>query len=302
MTGLAFRTLAAAWTASLTATALRNDFVEGLTFAKPTVKNLEALDNSLTMRRETKATAVGVLKAADTNGDHRIDRDEAAAFRSAPGHPVSASLLRAFDSIDANGDGLVDLAELVNVILVTAAAKGKDRHLVEKASAEGAKILALMDVNKDQMLSEEEVAAFLETPGREAFKFLLLEFEHFDEEHDGRLTAQELTNMLVYVSKAPGTAQQEGQPEAQPAVPLVPHAALTDSTQDKVAQAAHVLLSQADLDHDGVISREEAAAVVAQPGHEFLSKLVTNFETFDKDSSNTLDLNELTASIQSMSS
>eukprot|EP00450_Noctiluca_scintillans_P019636 CAMPEP_0194523882 /NCGR_PEP_ID=MMETSP0253-20130528/58904_1 /TAXON_ID=2966 /ORGANISM="Noctiluca scintillans" /LENGTH=303 /DNA_ID=CAMNT_0039368459 /DNA_START=54 /DNA_END=965 /DNA_ORIENTATION=- len=303
MTGLTF-CLVAAWTASLTATALRNDYVEGVTFAKPTLHNVEALDSSPKLRQETRATAVGLLKAADTNEDHRIDRNEAAGFMAASGHPVSGSLLRAFDSIDANMDGLLDLAELLNVILATAAAHGRDRQLHERASAEGTRMLALIDVNKDQVLSRDEVSAFLAESGREVFNFLLTDFEQFDEDRSGGLTLQELNNMLVYVSKTPGTAAQ---PEAQSTAvaPMSQAAAevpVAETTQAKVARAAKVLLTQSDANQDGVISRDEAKAMAATSGQEFLSKLVTDFDTFDKDSSNTLDLKELTVSIQAMSS
>lgn len=303
MTGLVLR-IVAAWIASLTATASRTDYIEGLTFAKPSLKNIEALDHSPELRRETKATAVGLLKAADTNQDHRIDRDEATAFMAASGHPVSGSLLRAFESIDANTDGLIDLPELLNVILATAAANGRDRHLHERASVEGTKMLALVDLNKDQILSRGEVSAFLAESGREVFNFLLTDFQRFDEDRSGGLSLQELTNMLVYVSMTPRTVAQ---PEAQPAAAApVSQAAsavpVTETTGEKLARAAKVLLTQSDANQDGVISRDEAKAMAAKPGHEFLSKLVTDFDTFDKDSSNTLDLKELTVSIQSMSS
>uniref|UniRef100_A0A7S1AS57 EF-hand domain-containing protein n=1 Tax=Noctiluca scintillans TaxID=2966 RepID=A0A7S1AS57_NOCSC len=301
MTGLVFR-IVAAWTASLTATAWRTDYIEGLTFAKPTLKNLEALDHSPVLRQETKATALGLLKAADTNQDHRIDRDEATAFMAASGHPVSGSLLRAFESIDANMDGLIDLPELLNVILATAAANGKERHLHKRASVEGTKMLALVDLNKDQVLSRDEVSAFLAESGREMFNFLLTDFERFDEDRSGGLSLQELTDMLVYFSKTPHTGAQ---PEAQPAAAApVSQAAsavpVTEIPGEKLARAAKVLLTQADANQDGVIGREEAAAMAAKSGLAFLSKLVTEFDSFDRDSSNTLDLNELAVSIQSI--
>jgi len=299
----------AASAVSVTVSALRGDFNEKASFGRPTQENLNTLDSSPRLRGEIKSAALAILKAADSNNDNAIDRDEASFFMSAPGHPVAGSLLRAFEAIDTDKDGVVIVPELVNVILASAAGNdktdqagqhGREQRLYESSRAEAVKLFELAHVSLDGSLHRTELSAFVAVPGHEPFTFLLTDFEQFDEDHSGGLTQEELTTMIVETTKKLSSPETVAQLKAEPLPPAGADMVVTDTAQEKVARAAQVLVNQADTNKDGEVSRLEAAALVTQPGLDFLSKLVSNFDTFDTDSSNTLDVNEVAHGITSM--
>jgi Ca2+-binding EF-hand superfamily protein len=101
------------------------------------------------------------LKAADTNGDGMISRDEAKAL---------PRILKSFDAIDANRDGQVTMEELHAF------------HQANRGAHRGG-FVSRLDTDKDGRISREEANA--------APRFA----EHFDAidaNHDGFVTPDEL--------------------------------------------------------------------------------------------------------------
>jgi Ca2+-binding EF-hand superfamily protein len=164
---------------------------------------------------EIKAQMLERFKAADTNGDGMISREEASA-----GLP---QLAKHFDSIDTDKNGLITMQEF------EAAMKGlhgpqynalarldKDGDgLISRGEAQVAPRLAKhfdeIDTNKDGFLSKDELAAartkmkdaifaYIDTDGdgrisrEEAARFprLALRFDQIDANKDGYLTKAEL--------------------------------------------------------------------------------------------------------------
>lgn len=103
------------------------------------------------------------LKAADTNADGRLSRDEARALPGIAAH---------FDAIDTDKDGLITLQELQ--------AFRQARHAAGGQRGEGWKKL---DVNGDGKLSQEEV---VNAPR------LQQNFKAIDTNGDGILSAEEI--------------------------------------------------------------------------------------------------------------
>ena len=137
---------------------------------------------------EMKAHMLEKLKAADTNGDGMISREEANA-----GLP---QLARHFDRIDTDNNGLITMQEF------EAAVKGLHgrRHdvmkhldkdgdgLISRDEAQSAPRLAKhfdqIDTNKDGFLSKDELAA-----ARTRIKDAI--FAHIDTDADGRISRDE---------------------------------------------------------------------------------------------------------------
>ncbi len=137
---------------------------------------------------EMKAHLLERLKAADTNGDGMISREEANA-----GLP---QLAKHFDAIDTDKNGLITMQEL------EAAMKGlHGRHrdamkhldkdgdgLISRAEAQAAPRLAKhfdeIDANKDGFLSKDELAA-ARAKMRDAI------FARIDTDADGRISRDE---------------------------------------------------------------------------------------------------------------
>ena len=103
------------------------------------------------------------LKAADTNGDGMISRDEAKAL---------PRILKNFDAIDANHDGQVTMEELHAF------------HQANKGAHHGgAGLFAKLDTNTDGKISRDEAAA--------APRFAQ-HFDALDANHDGFVTPDEM--------------------------------------------------------------------------------------------------------------
>ena len=103
------------------------------------------------------------LKAADTNGDGMISRDEAKAL---------PRILKNFDAIDANHDGQLTMEELH--------AFHKAQHVGRAGHAGG---LMKLDTDKDGRISKAEAQAAPRLAER---------FDAIDTNHDGFLTPDEL--------------------------------------------------------------------------------------------------------------
>ncbi len=100
------------------------------------------------------------MQRADKNGDHKISREEAAAY---------PRLAQRFDAIDANNDGFITRDEMKAVHAKVASARlkaidtdGDGRISRAEANAKAprlAKNFDAMDTNKDGYLSKDEMAA-----------------------------------------------------------------------------------------------------------------------------------------------
>ena len=113
--------------------------------------------------RPERGAMLDRIKAADTNGDGMISRDEAKAL---------PRILKNFDAIDANHDGQVTMEELHAF------------HQAHKgAHHDGAGMFAKLDTNKDGKISREEAAA---APR------LAEHFDAIDTNHDGFVTPDEM--------------------------------------------------------------------------------------------------------------
>ncbi|MBL0140809.1 MAG: EF-hand domain-containing protein [Betaproteobacteria bacterium] len=164
------------------------------------------------------------VKAADTNGDGMISREEAQA--SLP------RLAANFDAIDANKDGFISLAE----IEAARAAHGP------AGRGEGWK---KWDTNGDGKLSRDEVA---NAPR------LAQEFDALDTNKDGFLSAEELQNARrAHVAGGPNRGEGWKKLDANGDGRL---------SRDEVANAPRLLqdFDAIDTNKDGFLSAEELQA------------------------------------------
>ena len=120
------------------------------------------------VREQARARLLAQFKAADLNGDGQLSREEARA-----GTP---RLYEHFEFVDANGDGLVSLAELAQL---------RDREQVRQRVIER---LRAADVNRDGKLDLAEVQV--------AFPGLAARFAMLDRDGDGYLTPDDLQRQL----------------------------------------------------------------------------------------------------------
>jgi len=103
--------------------------------------------------------------------------------------------------------------------------------------------------------------------------------------------AQTITQELPQAQAQVDMTQHSKPPVHQPAA-WVPSPAV-GSPDPKLVQAAGTLLQQGDTDMDGLLSMEEANALLTTPGHYFLAPVFAQFEDFDLDLNHGLDVNEL---------
>jgi Ca2+-binding EF-hand superfamily protein len=120
------------------------------------------------VREQARARLVQQFQAADVNGDGQLSREEARA-----GTP---RLYEHFEFVDANGDGLVSLAELAQL---------RDREQVRQRVIER---LRAADVNRDGKLDLAEVQV--------AFPGLAARFKLLDRDGDGYLTPDDVQQGL----------------------------------------------------------------------------------------------------------
>jgi Ca2+-binding EF-hand superfamily protein len=145
------------------------------------------------------------------------------------------ALLRHFDAMDANHDGLLSKAE------VTAYFDNLRQQIEAKLRA--------ADTNGDQQISREEAQA--------ALPMVYAMFDFLDADHDGQLTKLELGRLLT--------------PEGQEAIRLaiVNHVKAADTNHDGMLDLAEVQIglpalagkfSQIDKNGDGLLSPDELRA------------------------------------------
>jgi Ca2+-binding EF-hand superfamily protein len=120
------------------------------------------------VRAQARQQLLAQFKAADVNGDGQLSREEARA-----GTP---RVYEHFEFVDANGDGLVSLAELAQL---------RDREQVRQRVIER---LRAADVNRDGKLDLAEAQV--------AFPGLAVRFTLLDRDGDGYLTPDDLERPL----------------------------------------------------------------------------------------------------------
>jgi Ca2+-binding EF-hand superfamily protein len=171
----------------LIASALTATLLAGFALASQASEGVASPDRKA-RHEEMKAQMLERFKAADTNGDGMISRDEANA-----GLP---QLAKHFDSIDTDKNGLITMQEF------EAAMKGLHRRhhdamkhldkngdgLISRDEAQAAPRLAKhfdeIDTNKDGFLSKDELAA-ARTKMKDAI------FARIDTDADGRISRDE---------------------------------------------------------------------------------------------------------------
>ena len=146
------------------------------------------------------------LKAADTNGDGKISRDEANA--SLPG------IAKNFDAIDTNKDGFLSREELAaaggmhghrqkmleHIKAADTNGDGKISREEANASLPGiAKNFDAIDTNQDGFLSKEELAAAGEKRGRG--HRMLEHLKAADTNGDGKFSREEANASLPHIAK-----------------------------------------------------------------------------------------------------
>ncbi|WP_299100705.1 EF-hand domain-containing protein [uncultured Winogradskyella sp.] len=114
-----------------------------------------------------KPEASEILKLLDTNGDDKIDKEEASKDER-------GKIAKDFDVIDTNEDGFIDLEELKAEI---------ERKGPRKVSAK--KLLKEVDQDEDGFLNELEIAA-------KDRRDLMEHFSEIDLNEDGQLDLEEL--------------------------------------------------------------------------------------------------------------
>jgi Ca2+-binding EF-hand superfamily protein len=253
---------------------------------------LHVIETDAELKRDLTRAAMKIIMAADTNGDHSIDKLEASAFVDTSGHDVSSALLQHIEDIDVDKDGAINLVEMVRAIV--AAAAPQVQSLEGKLQYEAAKVLAAADTNDDQALDRTELNTFMQVPGHEPFKVLFSKFDSYDTDGSQSLSFNELTNLLL----------DEARPEAR-AQPVSQQANVAEGTSapvdEKFLLAAQRVMEQGDTDKNASLSMQEVNALVSRPGHEFLAGISSRFESFDEDGSGSLDVKELSKIIRALS-
>jgi Ca2+-binding EF-hand superfamily protein len=193
--------------------ALLGALMAGFAFASYAADGAPAPDPQA-RHEQMKARMLEKLKAADTNGDGMISREEANAAL-----PMIATH---FDEIDTNKDGFITLQEFGAAMKamhhrheglkqLDKNGDGLISHEEAQASPRLAKHFDAIDTNKDGFLSKDELLAArtqarekmfarIDTDGdgrispaeAERFPFLARHFDAIDLDHDGFLTKDEL--------------------------------------------------------------------------------------------------------------
>uniref|UniRef100_A0A7S1AU31 EF-hand domain-containing protein n=1 Tax=Noctiluca scintillans TaxID=2966 RepID=A0A7S1AU31_NOCSC len=69
--------------------------------------------------------------------------------------------------------------------------------------ADAAQLMTAVDANRDHNMGKDEITNFLQVPGREAYKPVWTEFDHFDHNRNEALNIDELVNLMVFVTNHP---------------------------------------------------------------------------------------------------